>query len=86
MADEPQVMEKPAPKEIIAPGYTFGTVTDQIATVVLTKKTPVNQLVAYLAGQLVGAALGGGIIWVIAQGRPGFDASQSGFARMAENA
>src|SRR5262245_22304590 len=28
------------PKEIIAPGYTFGTVTDQIASVVLAKKTP----------------------------------------------
>jgi molybdopterin-containing oxidoreductase family membrane subunit len=41
MADEQQVIEKPAPKEIIAPGYTFGTVTDQIATVVLTKKTPI---------------------------------------------
>jgi molybdopterin-containing oxidoreductase family membrane subunit len=40
MADEPQVIDKPAPKEIIAPGYTFGTVTDQIAAVVLTKKTP----------------------------------------------
>src|SRR3954466_16076488 len=40
MADERQVIEKPAPKEIIAPGYTFGTVTDQIAAVVLTKKTP----------------------------------------------
>jgi molybdopterin-containing oxidoreductase family membrane subunit len=41
MPDEPQVIEKPAPKQIIAPGYTFGTVTDQIATVVLTKKTPI---------------------------------------------
>src|ERR1051326_4783054 len=40
MADEQEVIEQPAPKEIIAPGYTFGTVTDQIATVVLTKRTP----------------------------------------------
>jgi molybdopterin-containing oxidoreductase family membrane subunit len=41
MPDEPQVVvEPPAPKEIIAPGYTFGTVTDQIATVVLTRRTP----------------------------------------------
>jgi aquaporin Z len=47
---------------------------------VLMKKTPVNQLFSYLVGQFVGAALGGGIIWVIAQGRPGFDASESGFA------
>src|ERR1017187_6242731 len=39
MPDE-QLIEPPAPKEIIAPGYTFATVTDQIATVVLTKRTP----------------------------------------------
>ena len=38
MADEQQVVEQPPPPEIIAPGYTFGTVTDQIATVVLTKQ------------------------------------------------
>jgi molybdopterin-containing oxidoreductase family membrane subunit len=53
MADEPQVIEKPAPKEIIARGYTFGTVTDQIATVVLTKKTPVF----WFAGLGVGLVL-----------------------------
>ena len=53
MADEPQVIETPAPKEIIAPGYTFGTVTDQIATVVLTKKTPLF----WFAGFGVGFAL-----------------------------
>ena len=40
MADEPQVIDSPASKKIIASGYTFGTVTDQIASVVLTKKTP----------------------------------------------
>jgi molybdopterin-containing oxidoreductase family membrane subunit len=50
MADEPQVIEKPAPKEIIAPGYTFGTVTDQIATVVLTKKTPIFWMACFGVG------------------------------------
>src|ERR1700691_5276083 len=40
MADEQQDPHV-ASKTIIAPGYTFGTVTDQIATVVLTKRTPV---------------------------------------------
>src|ERR1017187_8160684 len=39
MADDQQVIDQPS-KKIIAPGYTFGTVTDQIASVVLTKKTP----------------------------------------------
>ncbi|HJZ94893.1 MAG TPA: NrfD/PsrC family molybdoenzyme membrane anchor subunit [Candidatus Solibacter sp.] len=50
MADEPQVIEKPAPKQIIAPGYTFGTVTDQIATVVLTKKTPIFWFLSFGVG------------------------------------
>jgi molybdopterin-containing oxidoreductase family membrane subunit len=40
MADEQQVIEKPASHEIIGKGYTFGTVTDQISAVVLTKRTP----------------------------------------------
>src|ERR1022692_1039805 len=38
MADEPNIHQ---PKTDIAPGYTFGTVTDQIASVVLTRRTPV---------------------------------------------
>src|SRR5882757_9220725 len=53
MPDEPEVMDKPESREIIAPGYTFGTVTDQIATVVLTKKTPLF----WFAGFGVGFAL-----------------------------
>src|SRR5215467_5649395 len=38
------------PKEIIAPGYTFGTVTDQIATVVLTKRTPIFWIACFAVG------------------------------------
>jgi aquaporin Z len=56
----------------INPAVTLG--------LVLTKKTPVRDLPAYVIGQLVGCILGGGIIWVIAQGKPGFDASETGFA------
>ena len=41
MADQRELLEvKPGAKPVIAPGYTFGTVTDQISSVVLTKKTP----------------------------------------------
>ena len=40
MADEPTGNRRAGAKKIIAPGYTFGTVTDQIASVVLTKRTP----------------------------------------------
>src|SRR5437764_10607123 len=50
MADERNVMERPAPQEIIAPGYTFGTVTDQIATVVLTGKTPLFWYACFTVG------------------------------------
>jgi Ni/Fe-hydrogenase subunit HybB-like protein len=39
MADQ-QVIERPSEEQIIAPGYSFATVTDQIAAVVLTKHTP----------------------------------------------
>jgi molybdopterin-containing oxidoreductase family membrane subunit len=39
MADQ-QVVERPSEEQIIAPGYSFATVTDQIAAVVLTKHTP----------------------------------------------
>src|SRR5438045_3141061 len=50
MPDEPQVIDKPTPREIIAPGYTFGTVTDQIATVVLTRKTPLFWFASFSVG------------------------------------
>ncbi len=40
MADDRQGIETHDAQPIISPGYTFGTVTDQIASVVLTKKTP----------------------------------------------
>ena len=50
MPDEQQVVEPPAPQQIIAPGYTFGTVTDQIATVVLTKRTPLFWIACFAAG------------------------------------
>jgi Ni/Fe-hydrogenase subunit HybB-like protein len=47
MAD---VMQSPPKQEIIAPGYTFGSVTDQIATVVLTKKTPLFWFAGFSVG------------------------------------
>src|SRR5581483_866592 len=43
MADNREVVETQPGRgrPVIAPGYTFGTVTDQISSVVLTKKTPI---------------------------------------------
>jgi molybdopterin-containing oxidoreductase family membrane subunit len=40
MADERPVADTTDSQAIIAPGYSFGTVTDQIASVVLTRRTP----------------------------------------------
>jgi Ni/Fe-hydrogenase subunit HybB-like protein len=53
MADEQQVTERPAEHQIIAPGYTFATITDQIAAVVLSRKTPLF----WFAGVTVGLGL-----------------------------
>src|SRR6476469_5066523 len=50
MADRPDVIETPQTQQIIAPGYTFGTVTDQIATVVLTGKTPLFWYACFSVG------------------------------------
>ena len=50
MADEHNDPHSPASRTIIAPGYTFGTVTDQIATVVLTKRTPVFWFLGFGVG------------------------------------
>src|SRR3954452_7216325 len=53
MADRDEVnviTEKGARSNIIAPGYTFATVTDQIAAVVLTGKTPLFWYVGFTVG------------------------------------
>ena len=42
MADENQVLDvHKGPDPVIAPGYTFATITDQISSVVLTRHTPI---------------------------------------------
>jgi molybdopterin-containing oxidoreductase family membrane subunit len=54
MSDRHDVLtEKSPPGDIIAPGYTFATVTDQIAAVVLKKHTPLF----WFAGITVGLGL-----------------------------
>src|SRR3974377_111660 len=49
MAEE-QVIEKPESQRVIAPGYTFGTVTDQIAAVVMTRHTPLFWITSFVIG------------------------------------
>src|SRR5579884_4302793 len=53
MADEQQVIEKAQDHEIIARGYTFGTVTDQISAVVLNKRTPLFWFISFAIGFLL---------------------------------
>src|ERR1700694_3632739 len=36
------------PPPVIAPGYTFGSVTDKISSIVLTRKTPMGWWVGFL--------------------------------------
>jgi molybdopterin-containing oxidoreductase family membrane subunit len=51
MADERQIAdEELQPAPVIASGYTFGTVTDQIASVVLTRRTPVFWVACFAGG------------------------------------
>jgi len=51
MADERHIAdEELQPEPVIAPGYTFGTVTDQIASVVLTRRTPVFWIACFAGG------------------------------------
>jgi Ni/Fe-hydrogenase subunit HybB-like protein len=47
---EEQVADRPESREVIAPGYTLGTVTDQIATVVMTKHTPLFWFASFVVG------------------------------------
>src|SRR5215469_10825706 len=49
MPDE-QVVDRAESREVIAPGYTFGTVTDQIAAVVMTKHTPLFWFASFALG------------------------------------
>jgi hypothetical protein len=47
---EEQVVDTTESREVIAPGYTFGTVTDQIAAVVMTRHTPLFWFGAFVLG------------------------------------
>jgi aquaporin Z len=53
------------------PAVTLGLVT--------AKRFPARDMPAYVVAQLLGAALAAGVLYAIASGRPGFDAS-AGFA------
>ena len=49
MPENSQAVEERS-RDIIAPGYTFGSITDQIAAVVLTKRTPIFWMACFSVG------------------------------------
>ncbi|MEM9037312.1 MAG: aquaporin [Actinomycetota bacterium] len=56
----------------INPAVTLG--------LVLTRKTPMSKLPYYLGGQIIGAVLGGLVVWIIANDIDGFSADETNFA------
>jgi molybdopterin-containing oxidoreductase family membrane subunit len=50
MADDTQAAEVQSKRVVIAPGYTFGTVTDQISSVVLTGRMPLFWIIGFGVG------------------------------------
>src|SRR5216684_4218449 len=63
MADQRELLEvAPGTRPVIASGYTFGTVADQISSVVLTRRTPVF----WFASFSVGLALLFFFLWAVA--------------------
>jgi molybdopterin-containing oxidoreductase family membrane subunit len=50
MPDNRGTLEQPPAQQIIAPGYTFASITDQVAAVVLTKHTPLFWIAAFGVG------------------------------------
>lgn len=43
-------------------------------------KHPIREVIPYIASQIIGGIVGAGILYLIASGKPGFDAVASGFA------
>src|SRR6202790_1334457 len=46
--DPNQAVAGSGPPPVIAPGYTFGSVTDKISSIVLTRKTPMGWWIGFL--------------------------------------
>jgi Ni/Fe-hydrogenase subunit HybB-like protein len=67
MAEE-QVIEKPESHEVIAPGYTFATVTDQISAVVMTKHTPVFWFASFVVAFMLLQGLLASAVLLFAKG------------------
>jgi Ni/Fe-hydrogenase subunit HybB-like protein len=67
MAEE-QVIEKPESEHVIAPGYTFATVTDQISAVVMTRHTPMFWIISFVIGFMLLQGLLASAVLLFAKG------------------
>jgi Ni/Fe-hydrogenase subunit HybB-like protein len=57
-----------APPPVIAPGHTLGTVTEQIADIVLTRQHPLSWFFGFAVGLLGLATLGLALTWLLLKG------------------
>ncbi|MBE7472456.1 MAG: hydrogenase [Anaerolineae bacterium] len=64
--DKPSSVQLPAP--VIGPGHTYGTVTDKISAIVLTRRTPLVWFVAFGLASLGTAMLFGTISYLLYAG------------------
>ena len=67
MAEE-QVLEKPESHDVIAPGYTFATVTDQISAVVMTRHTPLFWFASFVVAFMLLQGLLASAVLLFAKG------------------
>src|SRR3974377_576304 len=67
MAEE-QVIEKPESHDVIAPGYTFATVTDQISAVVMTRHTPLFWFASFVVAFMLLQGLLASAVLLFAKG------------------
>src|SRR5689334_6637245 len=67
---------------VYAVGYVSGGHFNPAVTVGLfaAKRFSASDVLPYVVAQVTGAIAGAGVLWVIASGKAGFDASASGFA------
>src|SRR5262245_41742388 len=67
---------------VYAVGYISGGHFNPAVTVALfaARKFPASDVLPYGVAQVTGAIVGAGVLFVIARGQPGFDASATGFA------